>query len=127
MAPWVRSGQRANAMFALVSISCRARPTTDGKPPPPELLREGQRRPAGVDELLVCRFERARGGDGGIRIAHRADGVADPVGGRDDLGDEVARLGQQSGHGVEVGMLEAGQPGELVVADDVLEDEGQVG
>ena len=35
MAPWVSSGHNENAMFAAVIISCRAMPTTHGKPPPP--------------------------------------------------------------------------------------------
>ena len=35
MAPWVSSGAIASAMLALLSISCMAMPTSQGKPPPP--------------------------------------------------------------------------------------------
>jgi hypothetical protein len=73
-----------------------------------ELLREGQGGPTRVDELFVRGFEGSRGGDGGIRIAHRAHGVADVVRGCHDVGDEGSRLGEQSGDGVEIGMLETG-------------------
>ena len=36
MAPWVSSGHRLNAMLAEVSISCTAKPTHHGIPPPPK-------------------------------------------------------------------------------------------
>ena len=35
MAPWVSSGAIEKAMFAEVSSSCMAMPTSHGNPPPP--------------------------------------------------------------------------------------------
>ncbi len=35
MAPWVSSGAIENDSFDAVSISCMARPTNQGNPPPP--------------------------------------------------------------------------------------------